>query len=330
MQKRGRTKEGLVVLIMLSLIFIVLISVSVSAGWIDWIKTITGRATAGRTNVTLQISGTSPVNVSYIQNTTLALQSNQGLSPTEYGSKVFCVNVTVYDPNGRTDIDDTSVKIQLSNTRKNTTACRKLTAEYKATSQNYTCCVRLWYFDGAGAWTINVSARDLGNGATKQNISRKLTYKQLQAMQLARRLATGNRIQWNALTPGATNQTAATGNSTTLNNTGNYNSTAGKIYVNATNLYGTTGYFDVRNFTVGALTGSSAECSYKNVSNARLVNATNVNVTLANLTAGNLSAGGGKGQETLYWCIWKVPTTLGSGYYNTSYTKGYPWTIKIT
>jgi len=274
-------------------------------------KTITGRAPSQTTNVSVTLIGTDPVSI-VVWNQTLV---DTEVDPTIGNTQNITFNVTVYDVNGAGDINASSVKAWASKTdeatRSNTTGCTENSGEDTSNSKNFSCTITMWYWDAPGAWTINVSASDIGNLSTNSTNHYNFSYDQLQSIDIS-----PSEVFWNSVAIGSENNTA--GNNTIINNSGNYNIT-GNLQVNATNLYNGANFLDVGNISVGLDTGS--ECN-----GTVMVNAENTGITGAVLEKGNLSEG--NANETIYYCITLVPTTIPSGTYDTT-TEG-AWTIRIS
>ncbi len=199
-------------------------------------------------------------------------------------------------------------------TRYGSAACTVISGETTTNSKNYTCGVYMWYWDGVGVWSINVSANDLGNKTYIYNSSTRFSYGQLQAIKIQ-----PPSIAWTSVVPGSTNELP--NSATTINNTGNYDVPTGSVQINGTNLLSGANVLAVKNITAGIDSGAGA-CSDSNLSNGIFIPMTN-----SIITAGNLSEGGGVGQEVIYYCLTTVPSNLPSGTYDTS-TSG-AWTIKI-
>jgi hypothetical protein len=292
--KRGR-------IILVFIMALLLISL-VSAGLIDSIKkAITGHATNQPTNVSVTVTGTTAVNLT-VDNSTLT----GGVNPTEGASTTSEVFVTVCDPDGVNDIDDSSVTGSFSKageTTRTNSSCN-LIGDLDAYCANFTCEVTTWYWDGAGEWTINVTASDLGNASTIYNDSFTFTMNQLKAMVIY-----PSQINWTAISPG-TSDAKADNDPTIVNNTGNFD---GTLNVTGLDLYGdtvTTEKFGVDNFT----SGIADDCTGSGV---YLANNSQVLITSSDSNPGNLSAGAGAGQEQLYYCIPTVPT-ISSQQYSTN------------
>ncbi len=309
MQKREETKREKFVI--LSLIFIILISASVSAGWFDWIKTMTGRAASKSTNVSVPISGTDPISIELVS-------VSASINPSEGNPKDVTIYIKASDTNGVADINDTSFSANFTKsgqpTRENS-SCVWI-EDLDANSANYSCTITMWYWDESGTWNIGVKGRDYGSGSWSHNTTQTFTYNELKALVIS-----PDEIAWSSISPGATDQDA-NNDPTTVNNTGNYNQTTNAINVTAINLIGesvSTVWIDAANFTVH--TSSGSECG-----GIPLQNATQVTITMSDSNPGNLSAGGGVGQETIYYCIPNVPNIQSQTY---STTAGGSWTISF-
>ncbi len=307
MKREGKKETFIVFSILVSIMFLSL----VSATWFGWVKeTITGKATSRLTNVSVTIVGADMVSI-VVHNETLV---DTAVDPTEEGNVTMIFNVTISDVNGASDINASSITARFSKvgeaTRANTTGCVENSGQGTATSKNFTCTITLFYFDGPGAWTINVSARDLGNISLNSTVHYNFSYDQLQSIKMD-----PNSVYWNSVVAGSTNQTA--GNTTKINNTGNYNMT-GKIQVNATNLYSGANFLDVGNISIGLATGSECNGTF-------MANAIDTAISGVILEKGDLSLG--ISNETLFYCIATAPSMLPSGTYDTI-TEG-SWTIKL-
>lgn len=299
-------KRGKIVLIFI--LGILLLSL-VSAGLLDSIKeTLTGHVTSQDTNVTVNVVGTTAVNLT-ADNTTLT----GGITPIESTTTTSEVFVKVCDPDGVNDIDDSSVEIiytKAGETDRTNTSCT-LISDIDTHCTNFSCSVTTYYWDGAGQWTINISATDLGNGSTIYNDTYTLTINQLKSMVIQ-----PNQINWTAITPGGSDA-KADNDPTIINNTGNFD---GTLNFTGIDLYGTTvitEIFAVDNFTSGIVDDCTGSGVY-------LANNTQVLIISSDSNPGNLSLGGGAGQEELYYCIPNVPT-ISSQQYSTSLLGS--WTV---
>jgi hypothetical protein len=303
------------------LLMLVSVGLIASPSFSNWFHEMTGFLSSQPTNVSIAISGTNPVIVA-VFNATL---TGANVDPTEYNQTSIEFTVTVSDPDGVSDINDSSVLAILNNsgvTRTNSTTCSKVAGAANTTSQNYTCSVGLWYFDDNSTWSINVSAVDYGNLSFQSNSSKVFSFNPLKAVQMTPPL-----ITWSALTPLGTNKTS--NQNTTLNNTGNVIINNGNVKINAINMQGVTtntAYFNVSSITASWVNTLGA-CLNMSAGNATtLFNATDTAIVGANLTRGNLSLNTGIGQEQFYYCVPTVPT-IPSQSYATNNSGG--WYVKI-
>lgn len=275
-----------------------------SAGIFD---AITGKASIQPTNVTLFITGATQLEVFFVS----PLPS---VNPTELNYTDVTFDVYVKDSDGVDDINDSSVMAQFQRSgeplREDVLCIHQ--NDIDLTSANYSCTIRMWYFDDAGGWFINASATDLGNGTRVYNDTTNMTYNQLKAM-----VITPEVLTWDALGSGSTDQ-KSNNDPTVVNNTGNYD---GDVKVNAIDLLGQTvssDFIPANNFT--SHTADPTVC----ISGTVLSNATSVSIAGSDANRGNLSIGGGAGQEELFYCIPLVPLVSSQTY---STDIGGPWTI---
>lgn len=294
---------------MIGFVLVLLLIGLASAGLLQEIRNaLTGHATSQDTNVSVTITGVNQVNIT-VDNSTLT----GGVTPIEGTSTTSEVFVTVCDPDGAGDIDDSSVTmdfVKAGETTRSNSSC-DLVGDLDTYCANFTCEITTWYFDGSGAWTINVSANDLGNTTAVYNESFTFTMNQLKAMVIQ-----PDQINWTGISPGSTDQ-KADNDPTVVNNTGNFD---GTLNVTGLDLYGltvTSEVFGVNNFT----SGIADDCTGSGV---YLANASQVLITSSDSNPGNLSAGGGAGQEELYYCIPNVPL-LSSQQYTTDQIGS--WTV---
>ena len=166
----------------------------------------------------------------------------------------------------------------------------------------------MWYFDEAGAWTINVTVRDV-NGATAENSSTSFTYISLPAMVLS-----PTALAWGEIGLTATD-TGATSNPVTVKNPGNDVNL--NINVTTLDLRGNvtlTEFIFAENFTVENITaGCSATFA------TTMVNATSTNVTSTILQRGNNTLQNNdetSGHEQIFFCLKGVPQDISSQEYS--------------
>ena len=291
------------------------------AGFFDLFKgkTITGKATSHPTNVSISIVGANPVTIQVFNNTIT------GVTPTESSTTSVNFYITMTDPDGVNDLNDTSVSANFTRSgealRQNSSC--SLVNDIDSTSANYSCTIDMWYFDGSGQWNITVRGTDLGNLTFIQNTSTTFQYNQLQAIVIS-----PNQFSFIA-NIGSANQTP-TDDPTLINNTGNYN--VSNVRVTGINLYGQSNslyYINVGNFSADIDTGGSppAECTGATA----LVNGTATAISGAILSPGNNSLGyanSTSGQEQIYYCLRAVASSLPSQVYSTA--SAGSWTVSIT
>ncbi len=309
-------KEIFILAFLLLFIFAVIILMQTT----KFKETITGYASSTQqTNVSIAVSGANPITI-FVWNSSFS----GGIDPIEETTRAVQFNVTIWDPDGVSDINTTSVSVNITRggvlTSRYNSSCKTISGESNATAQNFSCTVTMWYWDSIGGWNINVSATDLGNLSFINNASANFSYNQLQSIKIDPKSLT-----WLAVSLGATNQTS-NNDPTTINNTGNYNAST-KLAINAINLHGqttTSEFINVKNFSVFYATGVGpppVECN-----GTLLTNGTDVAFTWSVLEAGNLSAS--QAQEQVYYCINKIPSTISSQTYST--LNGGSWTVKLT
>ena len=311
------------VIYFVSILIVVTIILYVGISKPGW---ITGWPASNPANFTVTITGTNPVKLIIWNNTLIGAT----VDPTEGLPTDVPFIVTVIDIDGTSDLNDSSVKALFNQTgveRTNLSACSTM-GQSNATSKNYTCTVRMWYWDDNSTWTINVSASDLGNRTVISNTSKAFVYGFLKAIIINPNLTT-----WPALTPGDINETSK--QNTTINNTGNVLINLNWIKINAIDLQGmvtTTKYLNVSNFTTSWDSNSDVGMCANNTvgtnTGTLLVNATDVGIVGANLSRGNVSAANttSLGQETLYFCIPQVPMITSQTY---ATNNSGAWTIKV-
>jgi hypothetical protein len=136
------------------ILLVLLIIPSTSAGFPDWIKTITGKIGSQPTNVSITVAGSNLAQIIYVESIT-------SINPIESSSKTITFNVTMYDPDGVADLNDTSVNASFSMTGE-TTRYDSLCSweqDVDSNSANYTCSIDMMYWDGNGDWNIDVARR---------------------------------------------------------------------------------------------------------------------------------------------------------------------------
>lgn len=335
MKKEGGGGGEVLGILIFSLFIIILIATITSASWIDWLRnpTITGKTADNLpTNVSVDIVGTSPVELT-VWNDSDSMK-DVAVNPAEGNHKVIIFNVTVYDPDGATDINDSSVRVWVNRTtatletiRANATACAPNTGETTDTRKNYTCSFNMSWYDRNGTWTINVTANDKGIKTFIHSTDKRFDYGELKAINIGPVL-----LAFPAAAPADADVLSS--HNTTLNNTGNVVIIDENIKVSAIDLQGmtvNTKYLNASNFTASfnyTNPGTEGQCDNSSAgSGIRLENATEVGITGLNLTAGDYTADDGyTGQEIIYYCIPKVPTIPSQTY---ATNNSGAWVIKV-
>jgi hypothetical protein len=245
---------------------------------------------------------------------------------TESSSTTLYVWFNASIPNGDyNNINKSSAKVNVSRSGE--------TPRYNETCINYSqgtdyvmfnCTIRVWYWDGAGNWTINASIKDTsGNMGTNTTLNMTLS-------ESTCFVSSPTSLTWATVIPSATNQTS-NNDPSLLNNTCNKDIATNGVQLRGLNLHGVTTnatYIGVGNFTVDIETGSSLEC----IGGTSLVNNSFQAITSSILTAGNNSLSLGNetsGQEQLYYCVPTVPASppITAQTYSTAYLG--PWVLQI-
>ena len=289
---------------------ILILSSFASAGFFDWFGNITGKATSDTTTLTITVGNNAPV-ISGIQ--TISAQA-----PTELGVKNIVFNFNVTDADGVGNIDDTSASVSFERggevTRVNNSCV--WVSDHAPNTAQYSCSVGLWYFDGSGAWTINVSAEDI-NGAEALNASTTFIYNQLTSMVMSPTALAWNTLSLSDVNVGSTNDPIV------VNNTGNDINLG--IDVTSLDLQGlttTSEYIYAENFSVGV---SSEGCSGTIMVNNVATGVATAIVQNGNNTLNNKNDS--SGQEEIFICLKGLPQDISSQDYSSAGTG--PWTIQI-
>ena len=317
-----KIKRGALIVI-LSLFITILIIAMTSAGLIEWFKAkITGEVTQTTiVNVTVGAGGNAPTIVFVFNDSTDAVTLKDGPSNIN-----ISINFTARDSDGAVNLDSSKARVNVTKTGEATrynSTCSQI--ESSGNDANYSCLIDMWWFDGAGGWTINATITDLGNNEA-YNSTTTLNVKSLTGFNLGPATVT-----FATIAAGATNTTSTT--SPLLNNTGNTAISDGNIQVNATHLVGETTTSEkiyTGNMTAGATTGSNAECNFP--ATAAQMNLTSgavyTAISGANLSAGNYTLSDGTAQEQLYVCITLAGSELSQQAYST--LQEGAWTIQVT
>ena len=308
MKKKEVLKLGIYILLILLIITIV------SAGFFDFFQDaknrITGRAASDTTSLSIEIGNTAPV-VDFVS-------SIPAQSVTEAGTTAVTFSFTATDTDGVDNLDDATAKgaFSLTGETTRTNSSCSLVGDLDSDTANYTCTIRVYYWDGAGDWTINASIEDINN-AYAENTSTTFTLSETTAMVMS-----PTALTWPSISLTSTNQ-LSNNDPITINNTANKDITDGNVKVTAINMQGettTTEYLLASNFTVN----TADACD----TGTAMVNGTATGVSGATITAGNNSAG--QGQEELYFCLEEVSSGISQQTYSTAGAGTDAWTIGVS
>ena len=174
----------------------------------------------------------------------------------------------------------------------------------------------MWYWDGNGDWTINVSVEDV-NHAFVENASTNFSLGLTTAMVMA-----PSSLTWGTLSLTSSNE-LSTNDPLVINNTANKDITAGNVQITAQNLQGettTSEYLLAGNFTFH--TADACNVGTFMVDNVATA------ISGATVTAGNNTAG--QGQEQLYSCIEDITTGISQQVYSTSGGGSSAWIVAVS
>lgn len=295
----------------LFLVGILVLSSFASAGFFDWVGNITGHATSETTTLTITVGNNAP--------TITQIQSLSAQTPSESSTKKITLNFNVTDLDGVSNINASTVAAQFerSGEATRTNASCVLVTEHNFTTAEYSCSIDMWYFDGSGAWTINVSAKDI-NDAEARNTSTSFTYNQLTSMVMSPTSTT-----WGVLSLTDTN-VGSNNDPVVINNTGNdMNLSIEVLGHDLQGLVNTDDYIYASNFSIDVVTeGCLGTTMADNVSTA---------VANAALNKGNNTINNGddtSGQEELFFCLKGLPDGITAQEYSSNATG--PWMVQIT
>jgi len=307
MKREENHKKSILYGAIVFLLLILLINFS-TAGFVEWFNKITGKATSGTTapNITIINSAPEIHNVSDIAAVTLT----EGLGFN------ISFNFTASDIDGSGDLDNATAFAQINKTGETTRAnnpslgyanssCLPL-AFVQGNNITYGCNLTVYYFDGNGDWSVNVTISDL-SGATVTNISTFVTINLLTSMTINPPTLNWTSVSLSDLNQGSSNDPLV------INNTGNDINLS--IMVTAYSLQGeitTTQNIPAANFKVDGVT--------EGCSGTAMVNATSTNVTAATLNKGNNTIQAGdvtSGQEEIFFCLTSLPAGLSAQAYST-------------
>lgn len=277
---------------------------------------LTGSALTNLTHLNITIQSTAPT-IYFVS--TLASQSVTESTSVDISFVVYVLEVDGIGTIRNSSAMNASAKFPGATTRTNL-SCERI-ANINATAANYSCTVRLWYWDAAGGWTVNVTVNDTSNSISNVN-STVFTLGTTTAVVMA-----PNTLTWNSLASTATNQTP-TNTPLVINNTANKNLT--NFNITAINLQGITDTSKILNasdFSANYTTGGSPafECGgyvLKNQTASTDVTAiTGMTINPNNNTAGY-------GNSTIYVCLLRVNSAATPQDYSTSNVGR--WTVTVS
>jgi len=289
---------------------VLILSSFASAGLIDWWGNITGKAISDTAALNITVGNNAP--------TITAIDFISAQTPSESGTKTVTFNFNVTDADGVENIDDATAAAQFEKTGETDRVNNSCVwvADYSPNTAEYSCSINMWYFDGSGDWTINVSGSDV-NGAEARDTGDLFTYNQLTSMTMG-----PTALAWGAL--GLANTNIGSNNDPiVVNNTGNDIDLT--LNVTARDLQGEVApseYIYAANFSVGV---SSEGCTGTPMDDAVSIEISTAILQNGNNTLNNNDAT--SGQEELFFCLRELPQTISAQSYSSAGTG--PWTIQV-
>ena len=306
--KKMRGVEG--VYFVVSIFIIIALASFTSANVFDSLKELfsgTGQASSGPQNVSVQVAGVNFPTVSFVQN----INGGANVIPIENGIRNVVFSAQVTDADGVGNINDSSVDAEFRRGIVTRIGNCSLQSDLNANTANYSCSVNMFYYDGIGSWTANVSARDQESNYA-ENTSELFTYQELKAFIVPLSPST---LNWPILTPGAVNRNSSN-DPTFVNNTGNY---AGNIFLTGFDLVGQTNpseNISINRFNVSGTSGS--ECTGGVSLGPNDGNSANT------LIPTNPGPSGG---SSVYYCITSVPIVSSQVYSTSIRGPAFSWII---
>ncbi|MCX6742537.1 MAG: hypothetical protein NTX24_05210 [Candidatus Pacearchaeota archaeon] len=297
----------LILLVILS--FNLAIPTASADSFLDW---ITGKATK-LTNVSITIA---QIRIDWVS----AIANPQNVTESGSTTVVFYFNASV--PGGTvSNINKSSAAGNFSlagETTRQNDSC--LNVSEGTDWVNFSCSIKVWYWDGAGNWTVTAFVKDNSSNSVT-NTSTNMTLSQSTCF-----VTSPNELTWATAIPGSVNQ-VSNNDPSLLNNTCNDDVDTDKVDVKALDLVGATN----NSFSIFAEDFKSSVTSGSECSGVALQNNTFKAITGSILPSGNNSlnyGNGTSGQEQLYYCIPAVNSSLIAQAYST--TKLGSWTIQIS
>jgi len=301
----------------------ILLSINfVGAGFLDDLMDvwdgITGLVTTGTSVANVTIASITPT----IPNAAVESPAAQTITEESYVNVSFAFNAT--DADGAGDLNNRSAQGWINRTgqtTRNNYSCATVT-QVNTTTIRYNCTVQLWYFDGDGDWSVNVSINDSG-GSRVENVVRTFTVNPTKGIKMNANDSSGG-ISWANINLGNTN--VISGNAIVINNTANANLTV--INLTGYNLHGAdtpAQFIYAANFSTNYTAGCEGNVLANNTKTRISRNTGNLSIS-----PGNLSAGSGTAQGNLYFCLEAIEGSGGSlsvQRYRTAI--GFPWSVDL-
>ena len=300
---KSKKREMLILLVIL--ILLLLAVPVVFEGFSDFLNKITGWLGYDYASVSITVGNQIPT-VEYVSSISL-----QEVSAGNVSYISFTFNAT--DADGAGNLDDATAVSSFSLTGeiiRTNTSCDFLAEA--GNTREYNCTIGIWYWDGAGDWTINATIEDT-NDAHAENSSTTFTLLETTAMVMS-----PTALEWPSVNLTSTDVLSNT-DPITVNNTANKNITDGNVNVTAIGLTGadiTSEFIYAENFSVNTANACGG---------TDMVNNTATGISGATIDKGNNSAG--DGQEELYFCLKGMLQTISAQTY--SATGGDSWTIAV-
>ena len=288
--------------------------------FMDVWESITGLATTGTSVANVTIASITPI----IPNAAVEPPATQTITEESYVNVSFAFNAT--DADGASDLNNRSAYGWINRTGQTTRSNYSCNAvsNVNTTTNRYNCTVQLWYFDGDGAWSINVSINDSG-GSRVENVVSTFTVSPTKGIEMNANDSSGG-VSWTSINLGSTNVISP--NAVIVNNTANVNLTV--INITGYNLHGAdtpAQFIYAANFSVNSTVGCDGNVLANNTK-VRVSRNTGNSGNLS-ISPGNLSAGGGA-QGTLYFCLEALEGPGGSltpQRFRTA--NGFPWSVDV-
>ena len=361
MKKRVRVnvaREGTNRALLVLVVVLVLVALPVFFGDypVLW-NLITGQAVTATTSAAVAVNSRPVINYT-------ALVNLSGAAISISAATFQQVNFTfeVYDADGRSDIDNSTARLAINitprvsdgdlyfiNESRYNTTCQANGTQQNEDVITFVCSVYIWYWDAAGAWTINASVNDFNGPVTGENSTTMFQLSLTTALVIS-----PTALTWPVLELGYTNRTSSN-DPIRINNTGNRNVGVANFTVTGSDLERnhtlnslTPTYpesllraqnFSIRHFnaTAAADCNSGAGVNCYECNGTQLLNDTTGSTNpqalpFANMTAGNNSLelrNGTSGQEELFVCLRLVPDQTERGLYDTAGNWTTSWVVSI-